>query len=255
MWALQINNSLESVEMSRTYDMYGSIEAQLVKGFDFNDASIRRGFIRKVYSILSVQLGITTAVICWFLFHEPTKRFVQHHSAVMYVSLAIAVVTIIVLACCRNVRRKSPANYIFLFIFTIAESFSLASVASYYDVDIVAISAGVTAIVCLGLTLFAFLTTWDASNFSGILVVLSLVLLAFGITAIFYRNNTLRLLLGAVVVLIFSIYLVIDTQMMFRDGGMFSISPEEYIFAVLNLYLDILNIFMCLLFIFGHDSR
>uniref|UniRef100_A0A6P7GRZ6 Protein lifeguard 1-like n=1 Tax=Diabrotica virgifera virgifera TaxID=50390 RepID=A0A6P7GRZ6_DIAVI len=255
MWNLQINNSLESVEMSRKYDVYGSIEDQLVKGFDFNDASIRRGFIRKVYSILSVQLGITTAVICWFLFHEPTKRFVQHHSAVMYVSLVIAAVTIIVLACCRNVRRKTPANYIFLFIFTLAESFSLGSVASFYDVDIVAISVGVTAIVCLGLTLFAFLTTWDFHSLSGILMVLSLVLVAFGITAIFYRNNIIRLVLGAIIVLIFSIYLVIDTQMMFREDSMFSIYPEEYIFAVLNLYMDILNIFICILFLFGRDSR
>ena len=31
----------------------------------------------------------------------------------------------------------------------------------------------------------------------------------------------------------------------------YSLSPEEYIFAALNLYLDIINLFMYLLAIFG----
>lgn len=35
-------------------DGYGGAEDPEAKGFQFNDASIRRGFIRKVYAILMV---------------------------------------------------------------------------------------------------------------------------------------------------------------------------------------------------------
>ena len=35
----------------------------------------------------------------------------------------------------------------------------------------------------------------------------------------------------------------------------YSLSPEEYIFAALNLYLDIINLFLYLLSIFGGGSR
>ena len=48
------------------------------------------------------------------------------------------------------------------------------------------------------------------------------------------------------VVLLFQ-YLVYDTQIMMGGGKMYSISPEEYIFAALNLYLDIVNLFLYIL--------
>ena len=35
----------------------------------------------------------------------------------------------------------------------------------------------------------------------------------------------------------------------------YSLSPEEYIFAALNLYLDIINLFLYLLSIFGSSSN
>ena len=40
----------------------------------FEDQAIRRAFIRKVYSILSVQLFITGAIISVFIFVNPVKR-------------------------------------------------------------------------------------------------------------------------------------------------------------------------------------
>ena len=47
--------------------------------------------------------------------------------------------------------------------------------------------------------------------------------------------------------LIFSCYLVYDTQLMMGGGHAYSLSPEEYVFAALNIYLDIVNIFLCIL--------
>lgn len=42
-------------------------------------------------------------------------------------------------------------------------------------------------------------------------------------------------------------YLVYDTQIMMGGGKQYSISPEEYVFAALNLYLDIINLFLYIL--------
>jgi len=39
-------------------------------------------------------------------------------------------------------------------------------------------------------------------------------------------------------------YLVVDTQLMVGGHHQYALSPEEYIFAALNLYLDIVNIFL-----------
>ncbi|CAH1101803.1 unnamed protein product [Psylliodes chrysocephalus] len=222
-----------------------------VKGFDFNDQSIRRGFIKKVYSILSVQLGITLTFICWFLYHEPTKYYVQHHIALFYASLVVVFVTLIALACCGELRRKAPANFIFLFIFTLAESFCLACSASTYKADAVAMAVGITAAVCLGLTLFAFQTKWDFTMMGGILFVAVLILFLFGIVAIFVHNKIVQLVYASLGALIFSVYLVYDTQLMMGGKHTYSISPEEYIFAAINLYVDVINIFMYILAIIG----
>ena len=56
---------------------------------------------------------------------------------------------------------------------------------------------------------------------------------------------------GSVGALIFSLYIVYDTQLMMGGKHKYSLSPEEYIFAALNIYLDIINLFMYILMIVG----
>ncbi|CAH0546495.1 unnamed protein product [Brassicogethes aeneus] len=232
---------------------YGEEGESDVKGFDFNDASIRRGFIRKVYSILMVQLSITLAFIAWMVYHIPTQRFVRAHSELLIVAFVVIIVALIVLACCGEVRRKTPMNFIFLFIFTVAEAFMLGVTASTYRSDEVVMAVGITAVVCLGLTLFAFQTRWDFTMMGGILFVAVLILFVFGIVAMFWHNKIVKMVYASLGALIFSIYLIYDTQMMMGGKHKYSISPEEYVFAALNLYIDIVNIFMYILSIIGHS--
>ncbi len=50
-------------------------------------------------------------------------------------------------------------------------------------------------------------------------------------------------------------YIVFDTQMMLGGKHKYSLSPEEYIFAALNLYLDIINLFLFILSIIGSSRN
>lgn len=85
----------------------------------------------------------------------------------------------------------------------------------------------------------------------GFLLCAVVVLLLFGIIAIFFKGKIITLVYASLGALIFSLYLVYDTQLMMGGNHKYSISPEEYIFAALNLYLDIINIFMYILTIIG----
>ncbi|CAG4962923.1 unnamed protein product [Colias eurytheme] len=220
--------------------------------FDFSEQSIRKAFIRKVYSILMCQLLVTMGFIALFVFHEPTKVFVRSNPYLFWIALVVTFVCIIAMACCENVRRTTPMNFIFLFIFTLAQSFLLGVASSTYEATEVFIAVGITAAVCLGLTLFAFQTKWDFTMMGGALVAASMVLLMFGLISIFIpRNDIVRLVYASLGVLLFSMYLVYDTQLMMGGKHKYSISPEEYIFAALNLYLDIVNIFLYILTILG----
>jgi len=230
----------------------GDVEAQQANDqFDFDDQSIRKAFIRKVYMILMVQLLITFGVICLFVFHKPTSDWAYRHPELFWIAFIVMLVTLISMACCTNVRRKAPMNFIFLFLFTLAESFLLGIISSVYETDVVLMAVGLTAGVCLALTIFAFQTKWDFTVLGGALFAAGFVLLIFGIVAIFVQTKTMTLLYASIGVIIFSLYLIYDTQLMMGGKHKYSISPEEYIFAALNLYLDIVQIFLYILTIIG----
>ncbi|XP_043288245.1 protein lifeguard 1-like [Venturia canescens] len=222
-----------------------------IKGFDFSDKSIRQGFIRKVYMILMCQLLITMSLIALFMYHAPTQKWVQKNTWMVWTCLGITIVLLISMACCSSVRRKAPMNYVFLTIFTLAEGVLLASISSAYQADAVLMAVGITAVVCLGLTIFAFQTKWDFTAMHSVLFVALLILMLFGILAIFIHGKTMTLIYASLGAFVFSMYLVYDTQMMVGGNHKYSISPEEYIFAALNLYLDVVNIFLYILTIIG----
>lgn len=136
-------------------------------GYSFDDESVRKGFIRKVYSILSVQLLISLCFIAIFVYHEPTKLWVRQHGYLMWVALAVVFVTMIAMACCESVRRTFPMNFIFLALFTFAQSFMLGVISSIHAHDTVLMAVGITAAVCFALTIFAFQSKWDFTVCGG----------------------------------------------------------------------------------------
>ncbi|KAF5269896.1 hypothetical protein FQR65_LT05695 [Abscondita terminalis] len=248
----------ERTPLSHKFDMYGTSypEDPDVKGFGFSDKTIRRGFIQKVYAILMAQLLITCAIISFFMFHDGARRFVRANSWLIFVAFGVLFVAMIALACCGEVRRKSPANYILLGLFTLAESFMLAVCASQYQVNEVLMAVGITAVICLALTLFAFQTRWDFTMCGGFLFICVIVLMVFGLIASIMAatgngSKVVSLVYASLGALLFSIYLIYDTQLMMGGKHKYSISPEEYIFAALNLYVDIINIFLYILTIIG----
>ncbi|XP_048463893.1 A-kinase anchor protein 9-like [Rhincodon typus] len=160
-------------------------------------------------------------------------------------------ILIIILSCCDGVRRKAPWNIMLLLLFTILEGLLLGAISVFYRADAVMWAVGATAFVSLGLTLFSLQTKWDFTAGSGVLFVVLLVLVAFGILCAIIQSFWLQIVYASLGTLIFSIYLVVDTQLMLGGKHRYSLSPEEYIFAALNLYLDTINLFLFILQIIG----
>ena len=75
---------------------------------------------RKVYSILMVQLAITAGIIAIF-FAESVREYATQNQWIFWVAFAGTFACILTLACCEDMRRKTPHNFIFLGIFTVCE--------------------------------------------------------------------------------------------------------------------------------------
>ncbi|ETN66288.1 hypothetical protein AND_001938 [Anopheles darlingi] len=181
----------------------------------------------------------------------PQQQPGYNHPGMYWIAFIVMIGALIAIACCGDLRRKAPMNFIFLGLFTFAESFLVCVITANYNSQEVMLAFGITAAVCLGLTLFAFQTKWDFTMMGGILFVAVLVLMLFGIIAMFFPGKTITIVYASAGALLFSFYLIYDTQIMLGGDHKYSISPEEYVFAALNLYLDVINIFLHILSIIG----
>ncbi|XP_014218185.1 protein lifeguard 2 [Copidosoma floridanum] len=220
-----------------------------MNNFQFSEKTIRQAFIRKVYAILLLQLLVTCSISALMTFHEDIKLFMHTspHQIIVIVCAIIAFVLVIVLTCCNSVCRKHPTNLIFLIIFTLAESVVVGFICSLYDPKKVLLAAGITAAICLCLTIFAFQTKFDFTGFGPYLFIFLIALVILGFVVPFFRSEWLVTLVSAGGAVLFSFYIIYDTQLMLGGDHKYSISPEEHIFASLSLYLDIINLFLYIL--------
>uniref|UniRef100_A0A667YG70 Transmembrane BAX inhibitor motif containing 1a n=1 Tax=Myripristis murdjan TaxID=586833 RepID=A0A667YG70_9TELE len=226
--------------------------------YGWDSLSVRHSFIRKVYMILASQLLVTTAIVAIFTFVEPVRYFVQRNQAVYWASFAVYFITHMVLVCCKGPRRKHPWNVILLLIFTLAMSYMTGAIASHYDTKAVFLALAITAIVCIVVTVFCFQTKVDFTKCQGLFCVLGIVMLVTGIiTAIvlsFKYIPWLHMLYAAMGAIVYTLFLAYHTQLLIGNRK-HSISPEEYVFAALSIYVDIVQIFIFLLQIIGAASK
>ncbi|XP_060774635.1 transmembrane BAX inhibitor motif containing 1a [Neoarius graeffei] len=220
--------------------------------------NVRHGFIRKVYLILAAQLLVTVSIVAVFTFVQPVRRFVILNPGVYWASYAVYIVTHLVLVCCKGPRRRFPWNLILLGLFTLAFSYMTGTISSYYDTKSVFLALGITVVVCIAVTVFCFQTKVDFTKCGGLFCVLGLVVFVTGIiTAIvlsFKYIPWLHMLYAAIGAIVFTLFLAYHTQLLIGNRK-HAINPEEYVFAALSIYVDVLQIFLFLLQIIGGSQR
>lgn len=218
--------------------------------FSFSNKSVRLGFIKKVYLILSAQLLVTFLVVLASFLSTPFRDFQAQTTWLMIVAAVLTFIIIIVLGCFPSVSRKVPINYILLFAFTLGEAYIISYVCSKSDPPTVLLAAGLTLGIVVVLTLYAAFTKSDFTFLGGFLFVCLISLMIGGIAAYFFRNKWLNLVLSVIGAIIFGIYILFDTQLIIGNKGL-KYRIDDYIFAAINLYLDIVMLFLYILRILG----
>jgi FtsH-binding integral membrane protein len=219
--------------------------------------SIRNGFIRKVYSILSVQLIITFGAV--FLFQIPSiKLFIFKNQSLagnILVFCSLAFLTLfLVLVCNRSLSKTVPYNYYILFAITLCESLVCGIVSSLYSFQIVATALALTIISTLAITFYACTTKTNFSYYRmGMFIVFS-QLFMIGLIASLFRLQALYALYTFLMTIMIGIYLVYDTQLIMGKFGV-GYSVDDYIFATLEIYMDIIRLFLLILRIVAKISR
>ncbi|XP_076022866.1 protein lifeguard 2-like [Genypterus blacodes] len=222
--------------------------------FTWNDLNVRRIFIRKVYAILMIQLLVTLAIVALFTFCDPVKEYIQTNPGWYWASYGVFFVTYLTLSCCSAPRRQFPWNLILLAIFTLSLSYMTGMLSSFYNTKSVVMCLGITAAVCLIVTVFSFQTKIDVTSYQGVLFIFCMVMFISGmmlaVVLPFQYVPWLDGIYAALGAILFTMFLAFDTQLIMGNKR-YAMSPEEYVFATLSIYLDIIYIFSFFLQIFG----
>jgi FtsH-binding integral membrane protein len=257
------------------------VEAQQAATYagQFMEKKIRSAFVRKVVFLVAIMLGITTGVSAVFLFVVPVNEYIAgpkicyvdridgtetcYRGAadgvwVFYTSWALTLVMLIALGCSTTLRRKHPWNYLAMFTFTFVMSVQVGCICAYWELAVVLQAVAVTGAAVLGLTLAAIFIPWDITTKGNVLamagmVVFFIALITFFV-AFFYVSTWWYLAISVIFALLFSAYLVYDIQMLLGHKK-HACSPDEYIFAATQIYMDIIMLFLQFLQIIGIASR
>ena len=218
---------------------------------------VRRGFIGKVYSILTAQL-LLTVIVAAPLAVVASPAWLVANQWLLWLSLAMTFIMVCTIPCCTKFSRRYPTNYVLLFVFTAFMGGLVGFIGAQYTWQSVVLAVGMTALIFACMTIFAWKSKTDFTGCGPYLVGALIVMIVFG-----FAVGTLALsgvevhwaqmaysLIG---VIIFTLFMVYDTQRIIglRGGHKHQFGIDDYVFASLSLYLDIINLLFCLLALLG----
>jgi modulator of FtsH protease len=149
-------------------------------------------------------------------------------------------------------RERSPLNLFLLYAFATFEGMLLGVILDAYIARgmgaVVANAALTTAAVALAAGTYGYTTKRDLSRMSGFLFVGLLAVIIASVIGIFVQLPLLYIGISAVAAVLFTGFLVFDLN---RVAQMRGATEGMTILLAVSVYLDIVNLFLALLRIFG----
>lgn len=215
----------------------------LYPGLSAGENELRWGFVRKVYGILAAQIVLTTAVSTATVLYAPINNLLSGSPGL---ALILAFLPLLLMCPLYHYQQKHPLNFLFLGLFTVSLSLSVGVACANTQGRIVLQALILTSGVVLSLTGYAFWASRKGKDFSYLGPVLFAGLMVLVLTSfiqIFFPLGSASVaVFGGLGALVFSAFIVYDTDNLIKRY-----TYDEYIWASVVLYLDILNLFLTIL--------
>ena len=207
-----------------------------------------------MYGIILFQVLLTAAVAVLFMYYEPLASHSGGPSSNRWFVYGLDLIMILTLLGCHIFKNEYPLNYLFLCAFTLSMAVIIGIICSVYR------SAGYEDLLLQALLytgfIFSCLTVWTMQSrirfdFSIVPLSIALLLVIFaGIIARAFRSPILYTVYAYCGSLVFMGYIVFDTYMITQRLGY-----DDYIVAAIELYLDVINLFLYILQFLSAVSR
>lgn len=169
------------------------------------------------------------------------------HPEIMIVAAVVNIIVLIMISCFETFRRRHPVNLICLSIYTFTMSVLLGVASSFMDANVVLAGVGITALLVTGLALYATQTKYDYTAARGVILTMVVGFLVIAVMEIWIPSLVRNLPIACLMAIFSCFFLIYDLQLIIGGNHTYSFNPEEYVFAALTLYVDIVRILIYVL--------
>ena len=203
----------------------------------------RATLVRRTYALVLVSVIVTMVGTSFALSQPALLQAVAAHPIIAF----LCALAPLLLA----TRKKTdfPMNIGLVLLFNLAMGVLISPAIYIYgrtQPGLIVQAATLTLGAFGVLTIYAFVSRRDFSAWGSFLMVGLWVLIGTMVLNLFFRNAMADVWLAGVTVLLFSGMLVYDTWRLRNHYG-----PDEYVGAAVQIYLDLLNMFMAILSLLG----
>ena len=210
---------------------------------------VRATLVRRTYGLVFISVIVTTLGVAFARTQPALMDAVRAHPIISMIAMFAP------LWMAMQARRSFPRNVVLVLLFTLIEGIFIApflTLAEQSSPGIVG-QAGILTLSTFGvLSLYALVSKRDFSAWGSFFFIGLWVLIATSLLNIFFPTALGTLWIAAGTVLVFSGLLVFDTWRIVRSG---QYGPDDYVPAAVNIYLDLLNLFIAMVSLLGGGRR
>lgn len=207
----------------------------------------RATLVRRTYTLVFFSILVTMVGATYGMSNAGLMTSIIQHPFLTMLAVFVPLIA------AQGLRTRFPLNIGMVILFTFAMGVMISPVlfmVRQTSPGVIPQAAGLTVGAFAILTLYAFVSRRDFSAWGSFFVVGLWVLIGTSLLNLFFHNATADLWLAGGTVLVFSGLLVFDTWRLRNVFG-----PDDYVVAAVQIYLDLLNLFMGILRILGGNRR
>jgi FtsH-binding integral membrane protein len=235
-----------------------------------------RAYMLRVYNYMAAGVALT-GVVAFLLFsravtYEPAAAaqnvrplargmYLTNFGAALYTSpvrwvLMLLPLGLVFLLSFRAYKMSVSATQIAFWLFAAAMGASLSTLGLVYAHESIARVVFISAATFGALSLYGYMTRQDLSGLGSFLFMGLIGIVLAGLVNLFLQSSALQFAISVIGVLVFAGLTAYDTQRI-KDGYYevmhdASLAGKSSIMGALNLYLDLINMFVSLLHLFGN---
>lgn len=222
-------------------------------GYVYQDASLQRTLLQRVFLWMAMGLSITglTSMLTYNsgIFYEIASN------RLLFWGLMLAEIGIVVYLSSRIMRMSSMTATALFGVYSVLNGVTLSFIFAIYTMSSIATTFFVTAGTFAAMALVGYVTKRDLSKMGSILMMALIGMLIAIVVNLFLKNSMLDLVISGIGVLVFTGLTAYDTQKIKMMLAQANEDGEEVkklsVLGALTLYLDFINLFLYLLRFLG----